>query len=91
VEIKTRHCLFIIDVSGSMAGERLAQLKEQMSNLLGSLRKKPKDLRFGIIAFHNEPEPCLSGRGLLLNEPRRASGGRHISWRRYSPAAAQRW
>ncbi|MBI5818226.1 MAG: VWA domain-containing protein [Verrucomicrobia bacterium] len=76
VEIKTRHCLFIIDVSGSMAGERLAQLKEQMSNLFDTLRKKPKDLRFGIIAFHNEPEPCLSGRGLLLNEPasiRRAS------------------
>lgn len=76
VEIKTRHCLFILDVSGSMAGERLAQLKEQMSNLLEALRKKPKDLRFGIIAFHNEPEPCLSGRGLLPNDPtsvRRAS------------------
>jgi uncharacterized protein YegL len=69
VEVKTRHCLFILDVSGSMAGERLAQLKEQMSNLLDALRKKPKDLRFGIIAFHNEPEPCLSGRGLLPNEP----------------------
>jgi uncharacterized protein YegL len=69
VEVKTRHCLFIPDVSGSMAGERLAQLKEQMSNLFDSLRKKPKNLRFGIIAFHNEPEPCLSGRGLLPNEP----------------------
>ncbi|MCX6897973.1 MAG: VWA domain-containing protein [Verrucomicrobia bacterium] len=76
VEVKTRHCLFILDVSGSMAGERLAQLKEQMSNLFDALRKKTKNLRFGIIAFHNEPEPCLSGRGLLPNEPtsiRRAS------------------
>jgi uncharacterized protein YegL len=69
VEVKTRHCLFILDVSGSMAGERLAQLKEQMGNLFDTLRKKPKDIRFGIIAFHNEPEPCLSGRGLLPNEP----------------------
>lgn len=76
VEVKMRNGLFILDVSGSMAGERLAQLKEQMSNLLEALRKKPKDFRFGIIAFHNEPEPCLSGRGLLPNEPtsiRRAS------------------
>jgi|GEM_PF-861262 len=76
VEVKTRHCLFILDVSGSMAGERLAQLKEQMSNLFDALRKKPSSFRFGVIAFHNEPEPCLSGRGLLPNEPasiRRAS------------------
>jgi len=76
VEVKTRHCLFILDVSGSMAGERLAQLKEEMNSLFASLRNKPKELRFGIIAFHNEPEPCLSGRGLLPNEPasiRRAS------------------
>ena len=76
VEVKTRHCLFILDVSGSMAGERLAKLKEEIGNLLTALRNKPKDLRFGIIAFHNEVEPCLSGRGLLPNDPtnvRRAS------------------
>lgn len=69
VEVRTRHCLFILDVSGSMEGERLLQLKEQMSNLFAGLRNKPKEMRFGIVAFHNDMEICLAGRALLPNEP----------------------
>jgi Ca-activated chloride channel family protein len=69
MEVKARHSLFILDCSGSMEGERLATLKEEMNNLLASLETKPKDLRFGIIIFHTEVESCLSGRGLLQNDP----------------------
>ena len=69
VEVKARHSLFILDCSGSMEGDRLAKLKEEMNNLLASLETKPKNLRFGIIIFHTEVESCLSGRGLLQNDP----------------------
>jgi uncharacterized protein YegL len=69
VEVKARHCLFVLDCSGSMAGERISQLKLEMTNLLESLEKKPKNTRFGIITFAFEIEGCLSGRQLLPNDP----------------------
>jgi len=68
VKVKTRHCLFILDSSGSMDGERIRQLKEEMGNLLAALQDKPKQMRFGIIIFHTMVETCLSGRGLLKND-----------------------
>ena len=69
VEVKARHCLFVLDCSGSMAGERITQLKLEMNNLLDSLEKKPKNTRFGIITFAFEVEGCLSGHQLLPNDP----------------------
>ncbi|MCX7823928.1 MAG: VWA domain-containing protein [Verrucomicrobiae bacterium] len=69
VKVKTRHCLFILDSSGSMEGERIRQLKEEMSNLLAGFQGKPKEMRFGIIIFHSTVETCLAGRGLLKNDP----------------------
>ena len=69
VEVKARHCLFVLDCSGSMAGERITQLKLEMSNLLDSLEKKPKNTRFGIITFAFEVEGCLSGHQLMPNDP----------------------
>ena len=52
-----------------MAGERITQLKLEMSNLLDSLEKKPKNTRFGIITFAFEVEGCLSGHQLMPNDP----------------------
>ena len=69
VEVRARHCLFVLDCSGSMAGERMNQLKLEMTNLLDTLEKRPKNMRFGIITFAFEIEGCLSGQQLLPNDP----------------------
>jgi uncharacterized protein YegL len=69
IKVKTRHCLFLLDSSGSMEGERITKLKEEMSNLLAAFQGKPKEMCFGIIIFHSMVETCLSGRGLLKNDP----------------------
>ncbi|MBI5394070.1 MAG: VWA domain-containing protein [Verrucomicrobia bacterium] len=68
VEVKTRHCLFVLDCSGSMEGERITHLKEEMVNLLAAFEGKPKTLRFAIILFHTEVEGCFTARGLMPND-----------------------
>ena len=45
------------------------QLKLEMTNLLDTLEKRPKNMRFGIITFAFEIEGCLSGHQLLPNDP----------------------
>ena len=53
-----RDITFVIDVSGSMAGEKLAQAKAAGRQLLGSLERED---RFRIIAFSNDVEEFRDG------------------------------
>jgi len=68
MEVKGRHCLFVLDCSGSMAGERIGRLKEEINGLLAAFEGRPKTLRFAIILFHTDVEGCFSGRGLMPND-----------------------
>lgn len=49
-EIFSSRVLFIIDVSGSMAGQRLQMMKDQLKKAIGGLSKKS---RFTILAYSN--------------------------------------
>lgn len=68
MEVKGRHCLFVLDCSGSMAGERIERLKGEMSGLLAGFEGRPKATRFAIVLFHTDVEGCFSGRGLMPND-----------------------
>lgn len=54
----SRDVTFVIDVSGSMAGEKLAQAKAAGRQLLGSLGRED---RFRIIAFSNDVDEFRDG------------------------------
>lgn len=57
-EVIGRDIVFVVDISGSMEGQPLAQTKQAMIHIIGKLH--PED-RFNIIAFDDEPAPFWSG------------------------------
>lgn len=82
----SRDVTFVIDVSGSMAGEKLAQAKAAGRQLLGSLGRED---RFRIIAFSNDVDEFRDGWTAATSAERsradawlselRAVGGTNIS------------
>jgi len=54
VEILSEAVVFVLDVSGSMAGEHLAQLRKELS---GAIRAMPETARYNLIPFHDKAYP----------------------------------
>jgi uncharacterized protein YegL len=54
VEIRSEAVVFVLDVSGSMGGEPLKKLKQELS---GAIRAMPETARFNLIPFHDRAYP----------------------------------
>ncbi|NOY77095.1 MAG: VWA domain-containing protein [Calditrichaeota bacterium] len=78
-EIIPKNIVFVADVSGSMEGERLSQLKEAMNDFLDHLR--PKD-RFNIISFGTNVVPFHSD--LVPATPENISAARTFVFQLYA-------
>jgi uncharacterized protein YegL len=68
LELKGRHIIFVLDVSGSMMGERIDQLRGQTANLLNLLQTRSKTLHYAIITFASDVNSCADARGLMEND-----------------------
>lgn len=53
ISVKPKHIIFVLDVSGSMRGTPLQQLKEAMTSILNDLLLRHKKDYFTIITFHS--------------------------------------
>jgi Uncharacterized protein encoded in toxicity protection region of plasmid R478, contains von Willebrand factor (vWF) domain len=66
----SKHVIFVLDISGSMQGRKLEQLKQAMSTILTDLHQ---DDLFSIVLFSSEVQvmkaQCLSYRGLCVQAP----------------------
>ena len=78
-EIIPKSIVFVADVSGSMEGERLSQLKEAMNDFLDHLQ--PKD-RFNIISFGTNVMPFKSD--LVPATPENVSNARTFVFQLYA-------
>ncbi len=72
LDVKGKGLLFILDVSGSMDQDnRINKLRGQMTNILTILQSRSNKLRYGIVTFGDQVEPCF-GRGIAENSPENA-------------------
>jgi uncharacterized protein YegL len=67
IPYRAKGSLFILDVSSSMAGYKIEQLKNQMTTLLDSLKGKPQT-RFNILTFNRRLDECAPLKTMLLND-----------------------
>ena len=51
--VEPKHIVFVLDVSGSMYGTKLTQMKEAMTSILRELYANHKKDLFSIITFHD--------------------------------------
>ena len=54
--VDPKHIIFVLDISGSMAGTKLMQMKEAMTAILKDLYVNHKKDYFSIITFHTTVE-----------------------------------
>ena len=52
--VQPKHIIFVLDVSGSMRGVKLMQLKEAMRAILRDLHASHKNDYFSIVTFHSK-------------------------------------
>ena len=78
-EIIPKNIVFVADVSGSMEGERLSQLKEAMSDFLDHLQSRD---RFNIISFGTNVAPFRSD--LVPATPENISDARTFVFQLYA-------
>ena len=56
ISVKPKHIFFVLDISGSMEGRKLEQLKEAMTSILNDLYTNHKKDYFSIVTFHTTVE-----------------------------------
>ena len=57
-KIQPKNVLFVLDRTGSMAGEKIDQAKDALEFCLNSLKDKD---RFNVITFNETPDPLFDG------------------------------
>lgn len=54
IEIRSEAVVFVLDISGSMSGDRIATLKQELA---AAIRAMPETARFNLIPFHDKAYP----------------------------------
>ncbi len=67
-KVQPKNVLFVLDRTGSMAGEKIDQAKDALKFCLNSLKDKD---RFNVITFNETPDPMYDGLQNITPERRR--------------------
>lgn len=67
-KIQPKNVLFVLDRTGSMAGEKIDQAKQALSFCLNSLKQQDS---FNVITFNEKPEPMFKQLQKLTSETRK--------------------